>query len=424
MPAPVLEVRSLSKRFALGVPANVSLTRLLRYGAHWAKAKIRGRRVRPLFAPPTDFWALKDISFEINPGEVLGIIGANGAGKSTLLKILSRILVPTEGEAVIRGRVSSLLEVGTGFNPNLSGRENVFLNASLHGLRRDEIVRRFDQIVEFSGVERFIDMPVKKYSSGMYSRLAFSVAAHLDPDVLFVDEVLAVGDIAFQKKCLSKFSEMVDGARTVLFVSHNLGAVSSICSKLLWLDKGQAAYFGGTEEGIARYYQSITPESQNLETRADRKGSGDLRFQNVLILDANLSPQERVLSGEPMAIALEYKINDPEIERFKELIVTISIKNDKGQRLFGLPSNVVQFKPNHLGNSGRFIAWIPRVPLIPGIYDIDIGCMVDRLTVDKVVSAKRILVGEGDFYGSGQQQPSTQMGDVLVDFSYTHEAGD
>jgi len=215
-------------------------------------------------------WALKDISFEIDEGEVLGIIGKNGAGKSTLLKILSRITEPTSGIIEINGRVSSLLEVGTGFHPELTGRENIFLNGAILGMRKKEIEQKFDKIVSFAEIEKFIDTPVKKYSSGMYVRLAFAVAAHLEPEVLLVDEVLAVGDIAFQKKCLGKMDDIAKGGRTVIFVSHNMGAIRSLCNNAIWLDNGRMVKRGITDEVVRDYEESQLKRFDKYSCIADR----------------------------------------------------------------------------------------------------------------------------------------------------------
>src|SRR5258707_627075 len=211
------------------------------------------------------FWALRDLSFEVKRGEVLGIIGANGAGKSTLLKILSRITEPDGGRAVIRGRVASLLEVGTGFHPELTGRENIFLNGAILGMTRAEIISKFDEIVDFSGVERFLDTPVKRYSSGMYVRLAFAVAAHLEPEILVVDEVLAVGDAAFQKKCLGKMREVSQGGRTVLFVSHNVQAVQTLTKTSALIQAGNCVFFGETQEAVGKYLSSMQSQEARHE---------------------------------------------------------------------------------------------------------------------------------------------------------------
>jgi lipopolysaccharide transport system ATP-binding protein len=254
MMRPVIKVQNLSKQFRItrgdqpGVRYDTlreSITRILL--SPLAPFRRNGRPAEETF------WALEDVSFEVMPGEVMGIIGPNGAGKSTLLSILSRIIEPTSGRADLYGRVCSLLEVGTGFHPDLSGRENIYLNGAILGMRRREIEARFDEIVAFAEVERFIDTAVKRYSSGMYVRLAFAVAAHLDPEILIVDEVLAVGDASFQKKCLGKISDVTRGGRTVLFVSHNLGMISQLCDRVILLDKGRAQMVGAASEVVACY---------------------------------------------------------------------------------------------------------------------------------------------------------------------------
>ncbi len=250
MSQPMIEVKSLSKRYRLGA---------FRGGQFLTfRDRLAGmfRKRRPESGDRKDeFWALKEVSFDLERGEAMGIIGANGAGKSTLLKLLSRITEPTNGEIVLRGRVASLLEVGTGFHPELTGRENIYLNGVVLGMRRSEIAKKFDAIVAFSGVEKFLDTPVKRYSSGMYVRLAFAVASHLEPEILVVDEVLAVGDAAFQEKCLGKMGEMAGSGRTILFVSHNMAAVESLTRRSVVLDHGRLAYSGPTAEAVAHYLQ-------------------------------------------------------------------------------------------------------------------------------------------------------------------------
>lgn len=246
---PIIEVKHLSKQYNIGIDSTYktlseSVTTALK---HPLRTLINYRR------PNDTFWALSDVSFEVQPGEVLGVIGRNGAGKSTLLKVLSRITYPTKGEVRMRGRVGSLLEVGTGFHPELSGRENIYFNGAILGMKKREIDEKFDEIVNFAGVEKFLDTPVKRYSSGMNVRLAFSVAAHLDPEILIVDEVLTVGDAAFQKKCLGKMKDIAEGGRTVLFVSHNMGAVNNLCDLGLLLDKGELRYQGPVEQATSYY---------------------------------------------------------------------------------------------------------------------------------------------------------------------------
>ncbi len=250
MTNPVIVVEQLGKQYNLA-QSNAASQSKLRFSEVLA-AKLRNPWSRPAMAVD-QFWALRDVSFNVEEGEVVGIIGRNGAGKSTLLKILSRITEPSCGRVRLRGRVASLLEVGTGFHPELTGRENIYLNGAILGLKRAEISRRFDAIVDFAGTERFLDTPVKRYSSGMSVRLAFAVAAHLEPEILVVDEVLAVGDVEFQKKCLGKMSEVSKGGRTVLFVSHNLQAIASLCMTTVVLDKGQIIFHAGAQEGISAY---------------------------------------------------------------------------------------------------------------------------------------------------------------------------
>ena len=257
----VIEVDRIAKRYALGVINRQTFRDEMLYRWHRLRGRdpseYLGKVNRPAQRGGGEFWAVKDVSFEVARGEAVGLIGGNGAGKSTMLKILTRITEPTSGRAVIRGRVGSLLEVGTGFHPELTGRENVYMNGTILGMKRREIDAKFDEIVDFSGVERFLDTPVKRYSSGMYVRLAFAVAAHLEPEVLLVDEVLAVGDAAFQKKCLGKMGEIAKDGRTILFVSHNAKAVQELCARCIWFERGQIHKIGNTDEVVSEYLDSI-----------------------------------------------------------------------------------------------------------------------------------------------------------------------
>lgn len=269
MSQPAISVENLGKRYKIGRPATA--------GASWRAAlgtAIRAHlaRLRMLSEAGNEdefIWALRDATFEIRPGEVVGFIGRNGAGKSTLLKLLSRVVTPTTGRAFIHGRVGSLLEVGTGFHPELTGRENIYLNGAVLGMRRAEIRRVFDQIVAFSEIERFLDTPVKRYSSGMYVRLAFAVAAHLEPEILIVDEVLAVGDVQFQKKCLGKMGDVAESGRTILFVSHNLGAVRELCNRGILLERGQVIADGPVEEVAARYLETVSDDCERRREYED-----------------------------------------------------------------------------------------------------------------------------------------------------------
>lgn len=264
------------------------------------------KRRREGRASEEDFWALQDVTFDVQAGEVLGIIGANGAGKSTLLKILSRVTAPTSGEVRVKGRIASLLEVGTGFHPELTGRENIFLNGAILGMSKAEIRKKLDEIVAFSEVEKFIDTPVKRYSSGMYVRLAFAVAAHLEPEILIVDEVLAVGDVAFQNKCLGKMSEVSRGGRTVLFVSHNMTAVQNLCVKSVWIDKGVIRQLGPTSDIVHAYLaptHALHPSGEmDLKDWSDRYGNGEARILSARLLDGAGNPTSSVRRTLPMAV--------------------------------------------------------------------------------------------------------------------------
>lgn len=360
--------------------------------------------------PRSEFWALRDVSFEIAEGEVFGVIGANGAGKSTLLKILARITDPTEGYAEIRGRVGSLLEVGTGFHPDLSGRENVFLNGAILGMRRTEIRRRFDEIVEFSGVGQFIDVPVKWYSSGMYVRLAFGVAAHLEPEILFVDEVLSVGDLAFQQKCLGRMNEIASGGRTVLFVSHNLAAVSSICSKAMYLKDGHVHKVGEVRDVIDVYVDEVkAPARTSVHERTDRQGNGRLRFTEIRV-----GSGATLATGEDCEITLEYE-GQPGPASVR---VDIAIYGALAEPIFQCSNEVSGDLMDHIDEAGRFECTIKRFPLAPGHYTVSVFCAVDGETADWIQHAAFLEVIEGDFFGTGKL-PSRSHGSVIVDHSWT-----
>lgn len=309
-----------------------------------------------------DFWALRDVSFNIAQGEVVGVIGRNGAGKSTLLKILSRITDPTTGRIVLNGRVASLLEVGTGFHPELSGRENVFLNAAILGMSRAETARKFDEIVAFAEVEQFLDTPVKRYSSGMYVRLAFAVAAHLEPEILIVDEVLAVGDADFQKRCLGKMHEVSRGGRTVLFVSHNMAAIQALCSRAIWLQNGTVAADGPVGASVRSYLSS--------SANAPRAGSGPLRITPSLDLPRfELSPNP-VTSGDPVDFDIELtareatKISEFALLVYSQLEVRLAIVD---LRSVGLPIAMAA------GETRRLHGWIKSLPLVEGEYLVGFG---------------------------------------------------
>jgi lipopolysaccharide transport system ATP-binding protein len=303
-----VRVEGLGKEYRLGGPRERYTTlrdRLNQLASAPFKA-LRGRKERREQEPP--FWALKDVSFNVRRGEVLGIVGRNGAGKSTLLKILSRITEPTEGEVDINGRVGSLLEVGTGFHPELTGRENVYLNGAILGMRRVEIGRKFDEIVAFAEIEKFIDTPVKHYSSGMYMRLAFGVAAHLEPEILVVDEVLSVGDAAFQKKCMGKMEEVADRGRTILFVSHNMVAIKALCTRCLWMNQGQLFGFGPTTDIVNKYLKagSTSITRRVWDTPESAPGNDQIRLRSVRLVVPKGETDDALTIKTPFDVEFEY----------------------------------------------------------------------------------------------------------------------
>jgi lipopolysaccharide transport system ATP-binding protein len=359
-----------------------------------------------------EFWALRDLSFSVKRGEAVGIVGRNGSGKSTLLKLLSRITEPTTGRIRYRGRLASLLEVGTGFHPELTGRENIFLNAAILGMRRSEVERKFDEIVAFSEVERFLDTPVKRYSSGMYVRLAFGVAAHLEPDILLVDEVLAVGDASFQKKCLGKMGNVVSEGRTVLFVSHNMAAVSALCTRGILLEAGRLELSGSPQEVIERYLsRSRADASLPIASRQDRRGDGRVRFTRITILNERDEPAETVISGQDMSVVLEYNMTGSEI--LHNAVIQIKVFGALGQLLFACSTRAALADPLTLAANTHICCHIPRLPLRSGIYTFTIWCTVGENVEDFVADAGKLSVVEGDFFGTGKY-PARDTGDFLV----------
>ncbi len=368
MAKPIIRVEALGKQYRIGargrgyktiretlVDAVISPFRRLN-----SKSRSDAGNVESLI------WALKDVSFEVQTGEVLGIIGRNGAGKSTLLKILSRITEPTEGRIEIRGRVASLLEVGTGFHGELTGRENVYLNGAIMGMRKAEIDRKFDEIVAFAEVEKFVDTPVKRYSSGMYLRLAFAVAAHLEPEILLVDEVLAVGDAAFQKKCLGKMGDVAREGRTVLFVSHNMGAVSNLCGDVLWIDRGQLRRRGAAPEVIGTYLQSTSTWRGEIDLRTFPgpipPGPACLRYV------ATKNVKDEITSEFEMGdtIIVEFELSSESM--LNEVRLSLSVKTSTGVPVYHLVDEDCHFSIRRLLQPRRVRVTIPNVSLYPGTY--------------------------------------------------------
>lgn len=347
-------------------------------------------------------WALKDVSLEIQHGEVVGLIGRNGAGKSTLLKVLSRITEPTTGRATIRGRVGSLLEVGTGFHPELTGRENIFLSGAILGMRKREIHRNFDSIVDFAEVARFIDTPVKLYSSGMYVRLAFAVAAHLEPEILLVDEVLAVGDAAFQKKCLGKMGDVAKSGRTVVFVSHSMAAVQNICRTAHLLSHGQVSASGKVDEVVNRYLSEAASSSngEELKARTDRQGDGKMKF--VGFRGAGANGEVAVMCGAEAQFQIEYQGVDP----LRNIHISMAFLDVYGDGVLYLSNDIAGRSFEKIAAAGSLICKFERLPLLPGSYSVNLYCTVNGILADWVRDAARVNIENGDFYGSGKLPPA------------------
>jgi len=354
-------VEALGKRYTIGRQrAGVdgmrhALEGVLRSPGVWLKSHRESKLKQ------TDFWALRNVSLTINQGEVVGIIGKNGAGKSTLLKLLSRITVPTEGRFRINGRTASLLEVGTGFHQELTGRENIFLNGAILGMTRAEITRRFDEIVDFSEIEEFLDTPVKRYSSGMYVRLAFAVAAHLNPEVLIVDEVLAVGDSAFQKKCLGKMGDFAQSGRTVLFVSHNMEAVRSLCQRGVWIKDGEVFQDGGAEEVTDRYFESVSSKA-NFSCIHTAQG---LKITKVALKNDQGVDSRQFQPGDDLVVEISYEAE----KRIARPTIALGIVGISGS-CFTANMLLDGHRPDFLMGAGNLSCTFRSIPLLPQSYTV------------------------------------------------------
>ena len=364
-------------------------------------------------------WALKNVSFNVKKGEVLGIIGANGAGKSTLLKILSNITNPTKGRAEIRGKVASLLEVGTGFHPELTGRENVYLNGTILGMTRKEVKQRFDEIVDFSGVEKFIDTPVKRYSSGMKVRLAFSVAAHLETDILLVDEVLAVGDASFQQKCMGKMGEVSKGGRTILLVSHNMGAIDSICKRVILFSNGKIIYSGNPNDAIETYYNMSANRKFEINDGNLSKIQRSQKFTPVIlrarINDKPLVGNMLLKPNSPFKMEIVLRLSQP----MSGCTLGIHFESILGQIIFA--SNTRWFLGKIYLNKAGFYYFrckIPAFPLIPDKYFLSVGFSDKRGQVDWIDKISTIEVANDDIYGTGEM-PYKGQGYFLSNAQWT-----
>lgn len=419
----VISVENVSKQYNLGVIGTGTFRNDLKLW--WAKAR---NKPNPLsLVDETDhgnrdndiLWALRDVSFKVEQGEALGIIGRNGAGKSTLLKILSRVTAPTSGEVKVKGRIASLLEVGTGFHPELTGRENIFLNGAIMGMSRAEVARKFDEIVDFSGVEKFIDTPVKRYSSGMYVRLAFAVAAHLEPEILIVDEVLAVGDAEFQKKCLGKMGDVANEGKTVLFVSHNMGAIENLCKKALLLQKGKLEISGSTNN-VIDYYSTYIDQVQkkaNISERTDREGNGKVRVIDVSVLDNNLNKINNIRMGQTFIVKVITK------GKLHRAIIGVLFGNTiRKQVVRGYTWEQVQQTITLDGND-EIECRFTDFPLIHGIYNIHIWIgEYPSECCDYIESVHTLTVEPTDIFNTGHiPDPSGGIAYVNSDWKLNHK---
>ena len=401
----MIEVRGLSKEYSIG-HATHQLSNVRELMASAVNGVFKRKRESEKKSKGS-FWALKDINFEVGAGEIVGIIGANGAGKSTLLKVLSRITDPTEGKVILHGRMASLLEVGTGFHPELTGRENIYLNGAILGMRHAEIKDRFDEIVAFSEIEKFLDTPVKHYSSGMSVRLGFAVAAHLQPEILVVDEVLAVGDMAFQKKCLGKMSEVSKSGRTILFVSHNMAAVENLCSRSILLRQGSVIFDGDTKSAVSQYLSLANMPNEGgvgnvieLTGAPTRKPHFTPVFQRIALFTTDEQPAPRAVQVGARLTVKFYLALPRETPR---LTLAFGINTIFGQRVLTLNTLCdpeLQFDP--LSGEIVLVCDVPSITLVPGEYLVSLFLYFGAEHVDIVPDAFMFSVLDGNYYGTGR----------------------
>jgi lipopolysaccharide transport system ATP-binding protein len=414
----VISVENLSKEYQLGLIGGKTLRDDV--ARWWARAR---RKPDPLLKiGQADhgnrngeiLWALRDINFEVRQGEVVGIIGRNGAGKSTLLKILSRITAPTSGQVKVKGRIASLLEVGTGFHPELTGRENIYLNGSILGMRRAEIDRKLDEIVDFSGVEKFIDTPVKRYSSGMYVRLAFAVAAHLEPEILLVDEVLAVGDAEFQKKCLGKMGEVAREGRTVLFVSHNMASIQNLTSRSFLLQGGLLKALGLTED-IIQIYLSAKAESAKfpISSRTDRTGRSPGSICSLTLTSHGQEIGDLLLVGSQLELHISYSCLKDE----GELDFFVAFYDLFEERILHVNTIMKNQISVTAPSQGTVTCIVPKILLSPGTYSIAVAVDCKGYTLDRIENAQEIHIVMGDYFKTGRTR-GAEWGKVLVDHAW------
>lgn len=416
----IISVENLSKRYLIGRQAAQGdglrhvLERAVRAPFGWMRPGRGEKREKT-----EEFWAVKDVSLEVKQGEMMGVIGRNGAGKSTLLKLMSRITEPTKGTIKLRGRVASLLEVGTGFHPELTGRENIFLNGAILGMSRLEIKRKFDEITAFAEIDKFLDTPVKRYSSGMYVRLAFAVAAHLEPEILIVDEVLAVGDAEFQKKCLGKMEDVSSKeGRTVILVSHQMTAIQNLCTRCILMDHGQLMMEGATED-VVNAYMSKGAElaSSGLDERRDRTGKGEVRVTSISLRDESGKEIKEAIAGSNVVLSLSYSVDQGVV--LNDCIFCVEICKDL-KKYFSLSSALVDRRKLEISGDGRIDFLVPDWPLSGGRYHVNIYIESARVMQDFLNDASVIEVIDGDFFGTGKLHHEGWQGmTVLVRHSWS-----
>jgi lipopolysaccharide transport system ATP-binding protein len=373
-----------------------------------------GKTPRPSGSTSETFWALRDVSFSVEPGEVVGIIGRNGAGKSTLLKILSRITEPTTGVARIRGRLASLLEVGTGFHFELTGRENIYLNGSILGMRKAEIDRKFDEIIAFAEIERFLDTQVKYYSTGMFVRLAFAVAAHLETQILIVDEVLAVGDVAFQNKCLGRIEDVTKQGRTVLFVSHNVPAVQNLCTRCILLDRGQMVMDGEPESVLNEYNLRMggaLGADESLEHHPGRTSDSKPCMRWVSVAGRGQS-ESFIRMGDDLSIEVQFESPESD-DPLTDVLCRANVRNNLNTPVFGFDTDVIPPRqPKRPFRRGRVTCRVERAPLMPGTYTLDLAFGSHRMVFDTVHGACKFEIHPADVFGTGRL-PVPSAGNVF-----------
>lgn len=413
-----IKIENVSKQYKLGTIGTGTISHDMNRWWHKVRGlddpylKIGDVNDRSIKSASGYVWALRDISFDVKQGEVLGIIGKNGAGKSTLLKILSRVTTPTIGSMKARGRIASLLEVGTGFHPEMTGRENIFMNGAIMGMTRHEIKRKFDEIIAFSGIEKYVDTPVKRYSSGMTVRLGFAIAAHLEPEILVVDEVLAVGDAEFQKKAIGKMQDVSQGeGRTVLFVSHNMTAIKNLCQRGLVLKNGMVFQQGDVMDSIDCYLKEQEDRSKKALSDVERSGDGLLRVKDLRFLDANGCESTNFLVGDSIKIVLDF---DAKEEFYKQPFskIDVGVNDIYGTRVTWFSTSLYTQKIE--GRKNIFFN-IPRIMLTEGTYNLNIYVETTKGISDYLLNVLSFSILYGDYYKTGRLMP--KQGYLITDYN-------